>query len=114
MGKVCLLQLVLFLTTQEYAMSESFEDTWNKAEKIGTYLQEVDNTFEDVHNIKELVERWSDTLDTSEKNELFGEMLFSLCQIARKVNINSSAILKQVIDEKQATVMDPESKPTPA
>lgn len=80
---------------------EHFEDTWNKAEEVGESLEDDHNVLQNIHAIQKHLDLFLKTTVLEKRNEHYGEMLFQMCQISRKVPINSSALLKQITNAKE-------------
>lgn len=84
-----------------------FEDIWNYAETVAAQFSEetLDNN---IIRIKKTVDKIQ-TMDKfpSKQAEIIGEILFDLCAITHKLEINSAAALRLATENRKAELYDP-------
>lgn len=83
-----------------------FEEFWNEAEKIADQLNQIDTVHRS--NIIVNVDKFSKETDEKARAILIGHILFDLCALTSKYNINSAAALKHVMEEYKAKLLDPD------
>ncbi len=86
-----------------------FEDFWNDAEQIGRHFNMT--VPQHIESIKHHLDKLSVevTLSGQEQAELIGHVLFELCGITDKLQINSAAALKFISENKKTSILDPDT-----
>lgn len=85
-----------------------FEDIWNEAEFITTKLPDKLITSH-IREIKAKLGKLENVLDKpSEVGLMIGSILFDVCYLTYKLNINSAAALKTVVEFHKINLLDPD------
>ena len=91
------------------AMTSHFEDFWNEAEVIG---RNYNNTVpQHIESIKHALDKLTGEVKLPQEQAiLVGQIIFDLCGITDKLNINSAASLKLISENKKAALLDPDDE----
>lgn len=82
-----------------------YETLWEEAEKLSTELEEDANFH--IFQIKSQL----DLINSCDPNMLsvhFGNIIFSLCALSGKLNINTYVALQQAIIDKKSELLEPD------
>lgn len=87
-------------------MAKHFEDLWEEAEVLSTKLVVV-NPKEQLHS--EIDKLFSESSSIDDKGYSFGKILYILCSLSLKWNINTfAALLRETQDRKVESMDEPE------
>jgi uncharacterized protein YabN with tetrapyrrole methylase and pyrophosphatase domain len=84
-----------------------FEDIWNHAEDVGQQLHKDEEVSDAVKRIEQSVAELK-TDGYTNKAQVVGDILFDLCVITERLNINSAAALRHAIENRKAEILDPD------
>lgn len=89
-------------------MDIHFEDIWNAAEHVAYQFPE-EQIETKVKKIKSRLDKLPAMVTfPSKQAEIIGDILFDLCAITQKLNINSAAALRLSIETRKADLLDPD------
>ncbi len=85
-----------------------FEDIWNESEHISRTLGNS-KPLVNIEWCKTLLDHLETETVPIKQAELVGEILFEICGITDKLNINSAAALKYAAEQIKAKSLDPDT-----
>ena len=86
-----------------------FEEIYEDAEKLSENVDTVSsNYFQCLIEDLELLESLMNTSTSARQQEIFGDILFSLCAISKKLNINAYEALQNAMNKIRAEIFDDE------
>jgi hypothetical protein len=82
-----------------------FEQLWEEAELVAAQYYVDKSSIEDI-GYSAIAIGCDDSLSIEEKEELLGKVIFGLCLLSKKFNINSYTALRSAIDNAKIEMLE--------